>query len=89
MAVFRNLRLTGVLKNRFRTMNVVPFGAPTSSNAISRAPSRQSRVPVIASFVFVISSTLATAAMLESASPRNPMLFKHIRSATELILLVA
>ena len=70
-------------------MNVVPLGAPTSSKEVSCAPSRQSLVPMISFFVFVTSSTFATAAILESASPRNPMLFRDIKSDTEVILLVA
>ncbi len=89
MAVFKNFRLTGVLKNKLRTIKVVPSGAPTSSKEVSFAPSRQRRVPVTLSLVLVTISTFDTAAMLESASPRKPILFRLIKSTTELILLVA
>ena len=44
--------------------------------------------PVKASFVLVISSTCATAAILESASPLKPRLFTLIRSIADFILLV-
>ncbi len=70
-------------------MKVVPSGAPTSSKTVSFAPSMHRRVPVMSFFVLVTISTFDTAAMLESASPRNPILCRLIRSTTELILLVA
>ena len=44
--------------------------------------------PVKASFVLVINSTCATAAILESASPLKPRLFTLIRSIADFILLV-
>ena len=80
---------TGVLKNRFRTRKVVPSGAPTSEHSFSAAPSSTIRLPVKESLVLVITSTLATAAMLDKASPRNPRLEMRIRSSAFWILLVA
>ena len=86
---FKNFLLTGVLKKRFRTRKVVPSGAPTSSKLISFAPSSRIRLPVILSPVLVITSTFATAAILESASPRKPRLEIRSKSEASAILLVA
>ena len=55
----------------------------------SAPPSITYRVPVSSLAVLVISSTWATAAMLESASPRKPSEEICVRSSTEVILLVA
>ena len=82
------MRLAGILKNKSFTRNVVPSGAPISSLETSLEPSIRYRVPVRASAVLVINSTLATAAMLESASPLNPSECTHIRSSALRILLV-
>ena len=88
VSVFKNLRLAGVLKNRFREIKVVPSGAPTSSSPFSSPPSMRYREPVRLSVVFVISSTWETAAILERASPRKPREATVKRSAAEWILLV-
>ena len=87
-AVFKNLRRTGVLKNRLRIINVVPSGAPTSSKLISFPPSITYRIPVKLSAVFVTSSICETAAMLERASPRKPKEETFIKPSMDLILLV-
>ncbi len=86
---FKNLRRTGVLKNRFLTMIVVPSGAPTSSVSLLSAPSSKRRTPSRDSFVLVIISTFATAAILDRASPLKPRLEILDRSDMFLILLVA
>ena len=87
-AVFKNLRLTGVLKNIFLIINVVPSGAPISSILFSTPPSIIYLVPVREPGVFVISSTCDTAAILDNASPLNPNDDTVIRSSIERILLV-
>ena len=89
IALLRNFCLAGVLKKRSLTIMVVPSGAPISSSAISSPPSIQYRLPERESAVFVMSSTLDTAAMLERASPRNPRDAIESRSQASLILLVA
>ena len=87
-AVFKNFRRAGVLKNRFREINVVPSGAPTSSRLFSCPPSIWYRQPVRLSPVFVISSTWETAVMLDKASPLNPREETVRRSSADRILLV-
>ena len=77
------------MKKRFRIRNVVPVGAPTSSNTVSLGPSITRWVPVRASAVLVITSTMATAQMLDNASPRKPRLAMTVRSSAPRILLVA
>ena len=70
-------------------MNVVPSGHPISSNAFSSPPSIKYLLPNTSSRFFVTNSTIATALILESASPRNPRLDTLSKSSTERILLVA
>ena len=69
-------------------MKVVPSGAPISSLESSFEPSITYLVPVSSSYVFVISSTRATAEMLDSASPLKPSDFTVSKSSAERILLV-
>ena len=60
-------------KNRFRIIKVVPSGAPISSSALLHTTLDTAAVSqIMLSLVFVISSTMATAEMLDNASPRNP-----------------
>ena len=84
----KNFRLAGVLKKRFLEINVVPSGAPISSRPFSSPPSILYLDPVRLPEVFVISSTWETAAILESASPRNPREETVSRSSAVRILLV-
>ena len=67
---------------------MVPSRAPVSSSSSSFPPAIRYRIPRTWSFVLVIISTWETAAMLESASPRNPRDPICTRSSTERILLV-
>lgn len=67
---------------------MVPSGAPISSRPISSPPSILYLDPVRLPEVFVISSTWETAAILESASPRNPREETVSRSSAVRILLV-
>ena len=89
IGVLRNLRLTGVLKKTFLTMTVVPLGMPISEKSISLAPSIAYLTPTSSSFVFVIISTCATAAILDKASPRKPNVRTLSISSASVILLVA
>ena len=70
-------------------MIVVPCGQPVGSADDVSPPSMRSEVPVSASAVLVISSTLDTADMLASASPLNHSVDMALRSLTVLSLLVA
>ena len=86
---FRNFWRAGVLKNRSRTMRVVPLGQPTSSRLRTTPPSSSRAVPAAARSVRVISSTRLTDAMAASASPRKPSVPMASRSNSVRILLVA
>ena len=65
-----------------------PIRAPVSSGVLPFPPSMIYFVPNTSSLVFVISSTLATAEILDNASPRNPREDKCVRSSALRILLV-
>ena len=58
---FKNLRLAGVLKNRFSTSIDVPSGIPASSEESISPPLHVTHTPVSSSCRFVKSSTSATA----------------------------
>ena len=81
--------LTGVLKNRFLTVIVVPFEHPISSNDKISPPSTTILFPICSVSVLLTSSTFAIAAILANASPLNPIDFTVSRSSAFLILLVA
>ena len=68
---------------------VVPSGAPISSFSAGTPPSITYLVPVRSSATLVTISTIETAAILASASPRNPKVSIKSRSLSCLILLVA
>ncbi len=85
----RNFILAGVLQNKSLTIIVVPSGHPASSSRTSSPFSITYLVPIFSSDVFVITSTLATALTLASASPLNPRVKIELRSSTVEILLVA
>ena len=75
-----NFFLAGVLKNRFSTVTVVPSERPASFMLSVFPPLFTSMVPSSSSGVLVLISTIETAAMLERASPLNPMEFMCSRS---------
>ena len=79
----------GVLKNRSRTIMVVPTGPPASSRLRTVPPSRVRAAPKSRSAVRVTTSTRDTAAMAARASPRNPRVPMASRSYSLRILLVA
>src|SRR5438067_2097313 len=81
----RNLRRAGVLKNSRLTLTRVPSGLPTGPAATCDPPSTITRYPSPPSPVRLTASTRATAAMLASASPRNPRVRIVRRSSTEAI----
>ena len=89
VGLFKNFFLTGVLKNKFRTIIVVPVGTPTSVHSTSLAPSITYLTPVSESAVLVINSTCETAAILDSASPLNPSVETYAKSLASVNLLVA
>ncbi len=68
---------------------MVPSGAPAGAGAPTRLPSAVTSVPWAAPRSRVISLTLATDAMLGSASPRKPRVVMENRSSARDILLVA
>ncbi|PYP51061.1 MAG: hypothetical protein DMD45_08945 [Gemmatimonadetes bacterium] len=76
------------MKNRARTVTVVPRWRTTSSTASRLPPTSRSLVPVTPSGE-VSSSNRETEAIAGSASPRNPNVPTPIRSAASRILLVA
>ena len=86
---FRNLYLTGVLKNRFLMVIVVPFAHPISSTDNTFPPSTTILVPISSVSWRLTSSTFDIAAILAKASPLNPIDFTSCRSSADLILLVA
>src|SRR5947207_3603478 len=85
----RNLSRAGVLKNSRLTLTRVPTGLPAGPAAICEPPSSSTRYPSPPSPRRLTASTRATAAMLASASPRNPRVRIVRRSSSERILLVA
>src|SRR6266513_2176442 len=85
----RNLRRAGVLKNSRLTLTRVPTGLPAGPAPICAPPSTSTRYPSPLSRGRLTASTRATAAMLASASPRNPRVRIVRRSSSERILLVA
>ena len=85
----RNLYLAGTLKNRSRTVTVVPSGHPTAVFSSTSEASTTTLRPDFESAVLVMSSVLDTAQMLARASPRKPRVPMQSRSLTSLILLVA
>ena len=87
--VRRNLRRTGVLKNRWRTSRVVPTGQPQGRTSLGRPPITSSSAPASASAVRLRISSWLTSAMEASASPRKPSERTWNRSSASLILLVA
>ena len=84
-----NFNRAGIGWNRLRTQTVVPRGRPR----VPRRSTRPARIPIVAarplSSTLLATSTSATAAMLGSASPRNPSVEISSRSRTSSILLVA
>ena len=85
---FRNLYLTGVLKNSFSTIIVVPTGNPISSTSIISPASAIILVPFSSAvLVSIVSSDID--AILASASPLNPIEYVCSKSSILLILLVA
>ena len=68
---------------------MVPSGHPISFLDTSFPPSISYLIPVILSEVFEIHSTIETAAILASASPRKPRLVRCSKSVILCILLVA
>jgi hypothetical protein len=88
-SVLRNLRRTGVLKNRSLTSTVVPTGCAAGSMGNSTSPSTVIRRAIGASGGRDVIVTRATEAMLARASPRNPRLATRARSSASRILLVA
>ena len=86
---FKNLYLTGVLKNKFLTVITVPTLHATSSTLKISPPSAITLSPVGWSSVLETNSTLAIAAILAKASPLNPIDLTSWRSSAERILLVA
>ena len=86
---FKNLYLTGVLKNKSFIVMLVPVGVPSSCLSIMSPPSTVILYPISASGVFDTNSTLAIAAILAKASPLKPIVLTVSRSFALLILLVA
>src|SRR5438094_793523 len=78
-----------VLTTSRLTLTRVPTGLPTGPAATCDPPSTITRYPSPPSPVRLTASTRATAAMLASASPRNPRVRIVRRSSSERILLVA
>src|SRR5256884_3005797 len=85
----RNLRRAGVLKTSRLTLTRVPTGLPAGPAAICGPPSTSARPPPPPSRGGLPASPRATAAMLASASPRNPRVRIVRRASSERILLVA
>jgi hypothetical protein len=83
------LRRAGVRPNSSATSIRVPSAQATSRGLERSAPSPSSSVPVGAPRTRVRIRTRPTAAMLGSASPRNPRLSTRARSPAEASLLVA
>ena len=89
---FRNLRRAGVLKYRSRTSTVVPAARAAGSGEDRCGPSALIAHACFSPWVpwcLLISVRRDTAAMLASASPRNPRLPTRSSSSSVAILLVA
>ena len=86
---FKNLYLTGVLKNKFSTKMVVPTCIPHSSASIIFPAFATILVPVNSSFVLDCIVKVDIALILANASPLNPIVYVFSRSSTFRILLVA
>ena len=87
--VFKNLRRAGTLKNRSLTIIVVPRGPPVRRHSSSAPPRSFRDVARSSPGVRVRSSNSETEAMLGSASPRNPSVWRLLKSDAARILLVA
>ncbi len=79
----------GMLKNNCSTVISVPVSAPAGLKTGGVPPSISARVPVSSASVFVVITTLETAAIEASASPRNPSVSMQNRSFALFSLLVA
>ena len=86
---FMNFMRAGVLKNRSRTMMVVPSGQPASQRWVIFPASRCRLVPKGSPAARVSRSILDTAAMAARASPRKPRVPMASRSFSVRSLLVA
>ena len=80
--------LTGVLKNKFSIVILVPFGHPASCLLKIFPPSAITSYPVLESAVFDTKLTFAIAAILAKASPLNPIDLISFKSSADLNLLV-
>ena len=88
-ADFTNFNLAGVLKNKSCTVMLVPSGQPAGPWSFTLPPSKEMEEPSSAPFWREDSVTLETAAMLESASPRKPMVSMPISESPLRIFPVA
>ena len=88
-SVFKNLRRAGVLKYKSRTSTVVPAASAVGSAAVSCGPSALTAHACFSPSRLLDKVRRDTAAMLASASPRNPRLPTRSRSSSDAILLVA
>ena len=70
---FKNLYLTGTLKNKFSTIIVVPSCAPVSSLSKISPASATSFVPKSSLLVLEIIVSFATDTILANASPLKPI----------------
>ena len=86
---FRNRRLAGTLKNRFCTCMLVPTGHWHGSCFCTCEPAISSSVPTSSDSRRVVILTCATAHMLGSASPRNPIVRRWNKSCASRIFDVA
>ena len=84
-----NFLRAGKLANNRRTVIVVPAPAPASPAETVSPSDTSTRAPCGLSGVLETSVTWETAAMLGSASPRNPRVDIASRSGTSVSLLVA
>ena len=87
--LFKKFLRAGTLKKRFFIAMLVPTGAAIGSCFFTILFSISIKTPVSSSGLFVFNSTWATAAMLASASPLNPIVLIRNRSSILVILLVA
>ena len=79
---FKNLYLTGVLKNNFSTIIVVPVCAPHSSISITFPAVVCIFYPVVSSRVLDIIVISDIAEILANASPLNPIVYDFSKSST-------
>ena len=84
-----NLSRAGIVEKSASTSIVVPVPAPAADCRTIAPPSSSTVVADSASPVRVVMRTPAAAAMLASASPRNPSVPMSPRSSTDASLLVA